>query len=231
MSSLPLKVCGLTRAVDVQNCLDCGARFTGFIFAPESPRYISPEAAAELPKGEACRVGVFAGQSADEVLRIMKLARLDYAQLHGGEDEQFCRIIGQERVIKVFWPQVFSSLDLLQAACNSFAGVCAFFLIDAGKHGGGSGKCLLWEDLRGFNPPRPWILAGGLGPDTLEDAIQACSVEGSSVSFCAVDCNSGLEDAPGIKNIDKLKSVAAILRKAVDNNSISGCIQTKRNKI
>ncbi|MDR1243533.1 MAG: phosphoribosylanthranilate isomerase [Deltaproteobacteria bacterium] len=205
--SLPLKVCGLTRARDVRLCLDLGARFTGFVFVRQSPRYIAPEAVAAMPsggEGAPARVGVFAGQSVNEVLRIMETARLDYAQLHGGEDVKFCRSVGAERVIKVLWPQGLSGPDLLSAECERFASGCAFFLLDAGKQGGGSGERLPWAALRGFRPPRPWILAGGLGPDNLEEAVKTCLP-------WAVDCNSGLEDAPGVKNIGRLEAVASIL--------------------
>jgi phosphoribosylanthranilate isomerase len=151
------------------------------------------------------RVGVFSGQSKDEVLRIMKVARLDYAQLHGGEDEEFCRSVGAERVIKVLWPTAFANMDLLRAECERFARSCALFLFDAGRQGGGSGQSLAWDALRGFKAPRPWILAGGLGPDNLAQAVKICLP-------WAVDCNSALEDAPGIKNFEKLRAAAAALR-------------------
>jgi phosphoribosylanthranilate isomerase len=135
----------------------------------------------------------------------MKLARLDYAQLHGGEDEKFCRRVGAERVIKVLWPALFESADLLLAECERFARSCALFLFDAGRQSGGSGEILAWDALRGFKAPRPWILAGGLGPDNLARAVRTCLP-------WAVDCNSALEDAPGIKNLEKLRAAAAVLR-------------------
>ncbi|MDR2668812.1 MAG: phosphoribosylanthranilate isomerase [Desulfovibrio sp.] len=212
--SLPAKVCGLTRASDVRLCLELGFRCTGFIFAPGSPRRISPEQAAVLPAGNALRVGVFAGLPADDVLRIMKTARLDLAQLHGGEDEDFCRTVGPERVIKVFWPQRFAAArpgdaagaaDLLREECLRFAPVCALFLLDAGISGGGTGRTLPRQDLRSFRPPRPWIQAGGLAPDNLQRAFADCS-------SWAVDLNSGVEERPGLKDAVKLKAAAAALR-------------------
>ncbi|MDR2605183.1 MAG: phosphoribosylanthranilate isomerase [Desulfovibrio sp.] len=212
--SLPAKVCGLTRASDVRLCLDLGFRCTGFIFVPGSPRRISPEQAAALPAGNALRVGVFAGLPADEVLRIMKTARLDLAQLHGGEDEDFCRTVGPERVIKVLWPQRFAAArpgdvdgaaELLHAECLRFAPVCALFLMDAGMSGGGSGRTLRREDLGSLRPSRPWIAAGGLAPDNLEKAFAGCSP-------WAVDLNSGVEERPGRKDAAKLKAAAAVLR-------------------
>jgi phosphoribosylanthranilate isomerase len=212
--ALPAKVCGLTRASDVRLCLELAFRCTGFIFAPGSPRRVSPEQAAALPAGDALRVGVFAGLPAGEVLRVMKTARLDMAQLHGDEDEDFCRAVGPERVIKVLRPQRFTAAypedagettDLLHRQCLRFAPVCALFLLDAGLSGGGTGRTLRWEALRSFNPPRPWILAGGLAPDNLEKAFAACSP-------CAADLNSGVEERLGVKDTAKLKAAAAVLR-------------------
>jgi phosphoribosylanthranilate isomerase len=212
--TLPAKICGLTRASDVLLCLELRFRCTGFIFVPGSPRRISPEQAAALPAGNALRVGVFAGQAADEVLRVMRTARLDLAQLHGDEDENFCRTVGPERVIKVLWPQRFAAAHpddpgetagRLYAECLRFAPVCSLFLFDAGLSGGGGGKSLRRDDLRSFRPPRPWMPAGGLAPGNLKSVFAACSP-------WAVDLNSGVEERPGLKDAEKLKAAAAALR-------------------
>jgi phosphoribosylanthranilate isomerase len=181
---------------------------TGFIFTPASPRCISPQTAAGLPKGGAARVGVFAGQGAEEVLHIMDQAKLDYAQLHGNEDETFCRAIGRERVIKVLWPEKLGGRDDLLAQCQRFAPVCSFFLLDAGKQGGGSGASLPWENLRAFSPPRPWLLAGGLSPENLPQAMLFCSPH-------AFDCNSGIEEAPGLKSASRLAALARIFKPCI----------------
>lgn len=206
-SALPLKVCGLTRASDVSLCLELGVAFTGFIFAPGSPRRLKPEAAAALPRGPAARVGVFAGQDLSEVRRIMKIAGLDYAQLHGGEGARFCRALGPERVIKTLWPQKLTPSSFMEERAR-FAPLCAFFLLDAGQGGGGSGRNLDWATLADLDLGKPWFLAGGLTPENLPLALAACSP-------WAVDCNSGLEEAerPGCKDSAKLRAAASIVRK------------------
>jgi phosphoribosylanthranilate isomerase len=217
--SFLIKVCGLVREEDARLCLELGVDMTGFLFVPSSPRYIPPENAGRLPRGGAARVGVFAGQSLDFVRAAFRLAGLDYAQLHGGEDADFCRAVGPERVIKVLWPRrllrpensggkAWSGADLppdllpdlLHDECSRFAGACACFLLDAGTEGGGSGGVLPWSLLRGFAPDVPWLLAGGLGPRTVEEALAACFPQG-------IDCNSGVEDAPGKKNPRLLRSL------------------------
>lgn len=194
------KVCGLTRAGDVELCSALGVDFTGFIFVPSSPRAVTPELAASLPRGPARRVGVFAGLPPEEMLAVADAAGLDLFQLHGGESPEVCARLGPERVIKVFWPETCSRGKLLEDM-ERFAPVCSFFLLDAGTGGGGSGTRVPFERLAGLETPRPWLLAGGLGPESLGPALASCSPDG-------VDLNSALEDAPGVKN-------PALLRRAV----------------
>lgn len=211
-----IKVCGLTREEDMRLCLDLGVDFTGFIFVPGSKRRIDPALAARLPRGCAARVGVFAGQSPKTVLRVMRQAKLDYAQLHGGEDAACCRAIGRERVIKVLWPEKLlrqekdatrgsDTAALLHEACAPFADSCAYFLLDAGHTGGGSGRQLDWRALRHFSPPRPWLLAGGIGPLLAAEAFSACDPDG-------MDCNSNLETTPGRKEAQKVRALLAAIR-------------------
>lgn len=209
MTLLPLKICGVTRDEDARLCAAIGARYVGFIFAASSPRVISPERAARLDAGGALRVGVFVGASPEEICRVAKRARLDYVQLHGGENVAVCRAIGPERVIKVLWPEALTgsadALAALRPECERYAPVCAMFLLDAGQSGGGSGRNLCFASFDGFAPPRPWLLAGGLGPHNLAEAARSCAPH-------AFDCNSGLEESPGRKSPEKARAVAAILR-------------------
>lgn len=204
MADRPLaKVCGLTRAEDVALCHALGVDFTGFIFAAKSPRRVPPGAVAALPRGISRRVGVFAGERLETALAVAREAGLDYLQLHGGEDVPFCRAVGPERVIKVLWPQQHTSESLAEAL-ERFAPVCAYFLLDAGAGGGGNGIPLDWAALRSLRSPRPWFLAGALGPQTLPSALEACSPDG-------VDMNSALEDAPGIKNETRLRTAMHLI--------------------
>ncbi|MCL1985930.1 MAG: phosphoribosylanthranilate isomerase [Betaproteobacteria bacterium] len=209
MPDLLCKICGLTRAADVALCHGLGADFIGFIFAPSSPRFLEPRRAAALPDGPALRTGVFVGADLAEVRDIARRARLDFIQVHGGEDPAFCRALGPERVIKTLWPEKLAPEDL-ERTMERFAPVCAYFLLDAGQSGGGSGKSLNADALRHIRPPRPWLLAGGLGAEKLFSVLVAFE---PGAGPCGVDMNSALESAPGIKDHALVRKALALVKR------------------
>ncbi len=199
-----VKVCGITRAQDAQALQGLGVSgqgvdLLGFIFAGKSPRLVTPKFVAGLPPGPARRVGVFVEQTPDQVSQIMDAARLDFAQLHGAQDPEFCRQVGPERVITVFWPQRHATLAELEAEMARYADACAMMLLDAGASGGGHGRSLDFPALRGLHAPRPWLLAGGIGPDNAAQALEAAPA--------GLDLNSGVETSPGVKDADKVRQV------------------------
>ncbi|MYL84633.1 phosphoribosylanthranilate isomerase [Desulfovibrio aerotolerans] len=198
MSARLVKVCGMTRAEDVIGCTEAGADWLGFIFAAKSPRRVTPAQAAALPRTSAKRVGVFVEQTLAEVLAIMAEADLDLAQLHGNQDADFCRAVGPQRVIRAFWPQKHPDLGSLAAEIAPFAGAVRFALLDAGTAGGGHGQSLDFATLAALSPPMPWLLAGGLGPDNLAEAVRLAAPHG-------VDLNSGVESSPGLKDLAKVR--------------------------
>ncbi|WP_371865488.1 phosphoribosylanthranilate isomerase [Fundidesulfovibrio magnetotacticus] len=214
-----VKVCGMTLSAQVAALDSLGVDFLGFIFAAKSPRRVTPEHVASIPRGRAKRVGVFVEQDAAEVRRIMDAAGLDLAQLHGGQDERFCEAVGPDRVVRVFWPErharalAEAGLDAdaarvrasLEAEMARFAGACALMLLDAGTSGGGHGTSLDFAGLAGLHAPRPWLLAGGLSPANAARAVREASPAG-------LDLNSGVEDAPGVKNLDMTKKTLNIIK-------------------
>ena len=208
MSEPLCKICGLTRPQDVELCHSLRVDIVGFIFARKSPRAVSAEAAAAMPRGPALRAGIFAGLDAGGVMQTARQARLDLIQLHGGEDETFCRAVGPERVIKVFWPESLSAEELA-VELERFAPVAAYFLLDAGLSGGGSGESLRLEGLLRLTPPRPWFLSGGLGPRNLGQTIAA--FDAFARAPAGVDLNSALETSPGVKNHALIRASLAIL--------------------
>lgn len=188
-----VKVCGITRQEDLDICKETSIDYCGFIFDTASKRYISPGRAAEMSSGTIKRVGVFTHHPLEEILRIMDQACLDYAQLHSSQPIGYAKFIGPERVFRVLWPERHQNLHSLQEEMKSYADTCFLYLLDAGIKSGGSGKTLNWKHLKNLSSPKPWILAGGLSPFTLPDALGSCSPNG-------IDLNSGVEVTPGRKS-------------------------------
>lgn len=205
-NNLKTKVCGMTRPEDVVLCEALGVNLVGFIFHPKSPRSVTPQAVACIETKKSLRVGVFVDQTPAEVMEIMALARLNLAQLHGDQDQAFMNQIGPQRVIRVLWPMRYAHVDELARDMERLAPHCAYFLLDAGTKGGGHGKSLEFSWLNGLTSPRPWLLAGGLHPENIVQALRACRPHG-------LDLNSGVETSPGIKDHEKLKRTLAIIHK------------------
>jgi phosphoribosylanthranilate isomerase len=203
-----LKVCGLTRVEDALMGAELGADWLGFIFHPASPRAVEPRLVAGFETGMAKRVGVFVNQSPAEVRRIMTEARLDLAQLHGGQSREFCQVVGPERVIKVFWPQRYARIYNLNREMTGFGDAAAFFLLDAGTSGGGHGRPFAPGLLTGLAPPRPWILAGGLTAASVRTFASELPA-----GLAGFDFNSRVETAPGLKDRRLVAAAVEAVRK------------------
>ncbi len=193
-----VKICGLTRLQDAQAALELGADFLGFIFA-ESPRRIGVEQAAALVAAlpeRAVPVGVFVDAPEEEILATVRRVGLKAVQLHGAEDPGLCRRLPLP-VIKVIRLRNLSSLEEIRRYRAQY------FLLEpqvAGKAGGTGVRAdtaLAARAVRSF-PEHRFLLAGGLGPENVREALRAVRPFG-------VDASSGLEEVPGIKSREKLK--------------------------
>ncbi|WP_425083913.1 phosphoribosylanthranilate isomerase [Ruegeria profundi] len=207
MPDVSVKICGLTAPDHVRAAVDAGARYLGFNFFAKSPRYVSPQQAAELathvPAGVA-KVALVVNAS-DEVLDdITQNAPFDILQLHGGESIERVQQIKDRYglpVMKVIG--VADEADL--ATIDAFSDVADQLLIDAKppKNAvlpGGNGLAFDWRLLAGRKYWRkPWMLAGGLTPDNVADAIRMTGAR-------QVDVASGVESAPGVKNAALIKA-------------------------
>lgn len=213
-----LKFCGLRRQEDVTLAARLGATHCGFVFHAGSPRCADAVTVSRLESGDMVRVGVFTGQDSGEIARIMRLARLDMAQLHADQSVECARQLGRERVIRVLWPQRYSDTAALEAAAGQYADSCALYLLDAGRAGGGSGQTLAWEVLGNLRLPHPWLLAGGMAPANLRQALTACRPDG-------VDCNSGVEDAPGQKDARAMADMARLAGEILPDGAAGPSVQ------
>ncbi len=213
-NGLLVKICGQTSAAGAELCASLGADMLGFIFHPASPRGVEPSLPASLDLPGVLKVGVFVSQTPGEALELMRAGRLDIAQLHGGQSTVFCRelagAIGPERVMKVVWPEKAAGLEDFQAELDRFAPFCGRFLADAGKGGGGHGRAIAdtaSDILAAASFPRPWLLAGGLGPGTIAPTFARFGAAGCLPA--GLDLNSGVESAPGVKDETLLRQAFA----------------------
>lgn len=201
-----IKVCGVTVVEDVRMLAAAGVDAVGFNFYPRSVRAIDERRAAELaavlPPGVA-RVGVFVNATADQIERIARLTPLDYVQLHGDESPEFAAELAGTfpviRAIRCRFDEVARPLQWLDEF-QRLGGRLAALLVDAAHDGqyGGTGAKADWRVIEPFRQAAagtPLILAGGLRPENVAEAIAAVRPDG-------VDTASGVESQPGRKDPD-----------------------------
>jgi phosphoribosylanthranilate isomerase len=201
-----VKICGITSERDARLAADAGADAIGFVFWPRSRRYISVERAAEigaaLPAGIE-KIGVFVNELLTRVEAIAAEAALTRVQLHGNETPDVCARL-RVKVVKAF----AVGPSFRPARLDAF-GSAVTVLLDAEVRGtpGGTGKVLNWAVARRVSATRETILAGGLTPDNVADAVR-------EVRPFGVDVSSGVELRPGVKDAGRLQRFVEAVRRA-----------------
>ncbi|MBF2026808.1 MAG: phosphoribosylanthranilate isomerase [Oscillatoriales cyanobacterium C42_A2020_001] len=214
---LRVKVCGITEPEQGRAIAELGATALGFMCVLESPRYITPEQIARIvaalptqaQTGKILceRVGVFRNASLGQIAETVAIANLNAVQLHGDESPEFCHELRQHlpdvELIKALRVQ---SIEVLHQAAIYEAWVDTL-LLDAyhPQLAGGTGKTLNWKTLQQFQPNVPWFLAGGLNPDNVLEALALVQPGG-------IDLSSGLELAPGKKDLNKVAKLFSNLQ-------------------
>lgn len=187
-----VKICGITNREDAVAAIECGAGALGFNFYPESPRYITPEKAAEVSAGlEVTTVGIFVKEELETVFEKMQVSSVDIAQVYG--DDEMHRPGGLFHVRTWRACRVRSADFTLPEDDRAEA-----FLLDGFSPDvyGGSGKMFPWSIARDL--PRKIVLAGGLDAGNVRSAIQQARPWG-------VDACSRIEKSPGRKDHEKMK--------------------------
>lgn len=185
-----VKVCGITRRQDAEVAVEAGASAIGFIFYPKSPRYITPERAAQLGTGlPVWKVGIFVDETAASVEAVVRAAHLDIAQLYGGETPTVPRV----------WRAYRFSLEPGQGAFDAKGAEAVLF------DGPANGVSFPWQWVRGSY--EKVIVAGGLDASNVAEAIRTAQPWG-------VDASSRLESAPGIKDHDRVRQFVRAALKA-----------------
>ena len=201
---MEIKFCGITRLEDAVWAVESGADAIGFIFYPQSPRYVNKETVKVIMEELPCKVttvGVFVNQDVEEVRDIVNFCGLDLIQLHGDESPEYCRAFPSSRLIKALCIRNEGNLR-----CISLYEVKAI-LVDtyAAKEYGGTGRIANWELARRISNTHPLILAGGLNERNVMEAIEGVCPD-------ALDINSGVESAVGRKDPQKMKRIMEMVR-------------------
>jgi len=191
-----VKICGITNLDDALAAVRFGADALGFIFFPESPRYVTPEQVSQIVRALppfVTTVGVFVDRTPEDIQDIMEITGLEAAQLHGSEPPDTCGAV-RCKVIKAIRVKELSDLEPLERYTVSA------YLLDTYSPDsfGGTGRIFNWDIAVEAKRFGPIILAGGLTPDNIAEAVQ-------HVRPYAVDVSSGVEAKKGLKDHEKLR--------------------------
>jgi phosphoribosylanthranilate isomerase len=209
-----IKICGLSTPPALEAALDAGADMVGFVFFPRSPRHLDWAKARALgrqARGRAKIVALSVDADDETLKRIVEALSPDLMQLHGRETPARVKGIRElfaRPTMKAIG--VAARADLAEA--DAYAGAADYLLIDAkapkdAALPGGNGRPFDWSLTRDFHAPVPWLLSGGLDPDTVATAIERSQARG-------VDVSSGVESAPGVKDEARIRAFVAAARQA-----------------
>lgn len=202
-----IKICGIKTLNDALAAIDAGADYLGFNFYPKSPRFIEKQACAEITSvlkqkhPQIKLVGVFVNLSVEEVKDILQSCSLDLAQLHGDETVEMLNALDGK---------AFKAFRGIPESINGFARSDApTFLVDASVKGlyGGSGVTADWHGAAKLAKKYPLLLAGGLTPENVAEAV-------GRVKPWGVDVASGVESEPGKKDASKMTAFVRAVREA-----------------
>lgn len=212
MQDIRIKMCGLSRPQDVAAAAAAGARYVGFVFFPASPRHVAIADAVALaqavPAG-VVRVALTVDADNAALDALLREVPIDMLQLHGHETP--ARVAGVRAryglpVMKAIGIAGAGDLPLI----DSYAQAADQLLVDAkpprgADRPGGNAAAFDWGLIAGRRWPLPWMLAGGLDPDNVAEAVRRTGAR-------QVDVSSGIERAPGVKDADLMRAFADALR-------------------
>jgi phosphoribosylanthranilate isomerase len=209
-----VKICGLSTPLTLDAALDAGADMVGFVFFSKSPRHIDWATARALGRqvqGRAKIVALSVDADDDTLRRIVEAVSPELLQLHGSESPARVKEISELFARPAMKAIGVATREDLNAA-KAYEGVADMLLIDAkppkgAALPGGNGRPFDWALTRDFNAPVPWLLSGGLGPETVATAITLSGAHG-------VDVSSGVESAPGVKDPARIRAFVAAARRA-----------------
>ncbi len=188
-----VKVCGITRLDDALAAVDAGANAIGFVFWPNSPRFIDPYRARAIARALppfVTAVGLFVNQPAAHIAGVAALVRLGAVQLHGDETPEFAASIAAP---------IIRALPVHRAAAWPAGATLLLDAHDPARRGG-TGQTIDWAAARTIASERRVLLAGGITPENAAQAI-------AEVQPFGIDVSSGVERAPGVKDHERLEAL------------------------
>jgi phosphoribosylanthranilate isomerase len=210
MQRVTAKICGLSTPETVGAAIRHGASHTGFVFFPKSPRNVSFEQARALTApipGHVARVGVFVDPDDETVEQAIRIGGVDTLQLHGKEPPERLAALRARHPKVALWKAIPVRTRADLDAAHHYRSAADLILYDAktpeGTLPGGMGLRFDWTLLDGFRHPQRWALSGGIDGDNVD---RAAGITGARL----IDISSGVESAPGIKDVDK---IAAFLQR------------------
>jgi len=207
---LKIKICGLKDPSNVKEIANTHPDFMGFIFYPESCRFVGYKPDDSLFRkvpSEILKTGVFVNEEPSVIINIINKYGLDTVQLHGNETEDYCNYLKKAglKIIKAFGVTKGSDFTISER----YMDVCDYFLFDTktASHGG-SGRKFDWEIINEYHLNKPFFLGGGIGPEDIS-LIKKIKHQ----YLFAVDINSRFELSPGIKDIKKVRDFINAIKK------------------
>jgi phosphoribosylanthranilate isomerase len=204
-----IKICGLTDIASMQAAADAGATHIGFVHFPASPRHVTLEQAAALENAAPSSLTtVLLLVNADPELtgKALEIVKPDVVQFHGNETPEWLRLVKQFSKAEVWKALGVKDAETL-AKSDRFADAADRLLFDAPAQAlpGGTGTSFDWSLLASHGHKLPWGLAGGLTPDNVAEALR---ITGAKM----VDTSSGVESAPGVKDVAKIAAFCKAVR-------------------
>ncbi len=207
--TVEVKICGLSDQAAVAAAVEGGAAMVGFVFFPASPRNITPEQAAGLTgdvPDSVIRVGLVVDADDALLADIAATAGVDMLQLHGAETPERVKDIRARFGLPVMKVMAVASADDI-AAAKEYEAAADRLMFDAKApdgtaRPGGNARAFDWSLMKANSCHKPWMLAGGLSAENLANAVK-------SSGATAVDVSSGVEDAPGVKSVSKIRAFLA----------------------
>jgi len=200
---MEIKVCGMRESGNIFHLIEeVHPDWMGLIFYSKSPRFVSDKQSLELAKIDIPKVGVFVNETEAEILRKVALFDLKAVQLHGGESPEFVEKLSEKTNAEI-WKVVSVNDQIEWGKLTGYLPFVSKFLFDtASPTHGGTGQKFDWSILETYPFDKGFLLSGGIDSESWGEVL---TFAGNNPRMQGVDLNSKFEDAPGLKNIEKLK--------------------------